>query len=90
MHEIEQRQTARVPKYTQLDKLGGAQARGKELHNEDIAKATSTSEKTFGVRNLQGTMQGVLDKRILRSVVLSSRTWSIWKQGGYIQNSGWM
>ena len=82
MHRFRQQRIARAPKYTQLDKLGGAQARGKELHNEDIAKATSTSEKTFGARNLQGTMQGVLDKRILRSVVLSSRTWPIWKQGG--------
>ena len=83
MHRIVQQRIARVQKYTQLDKLGGAQVRGEELHNEDIAKATSTSEKTFGARNLQGTTQGVLDKkRILRSVVLRSRTWSIWKQGG--------
>ena len=33
-----------------------------------IAKATSMSEKTTRVRDLQVTTQGALDKRILRSV----------------------
>ena len=63
MHRFGQQRIAQVPKYTQLDKLGGAQARSEELHNEDIAKATSTSEKTFGARNLQRTTQGVLDNK---------------------------
>jgi hypothetical protein len=33
----------------------------------DIAKATSTSEKTVGARNLQVTTQGALEKRILQA-----------------------
>ena len=51
-----------------LDILGGTLARDGRIQQQDIAKATSTSEKTTRARNLQGTMQGALDKRILRPV----------------------
>ena len=51
-----------------LDILGGRLARDGGIQQQDIAKATSTSEKTTRARNLQGTMQGALDKRILRPV----------------------
>ena len=49
-----------------LDILGGTLARDGRIQQRDIAKATSTSEKTTRARNLQGTTQGALDKRILR------------------------
>ena len=52
-----------------LDILGGTLARDGGIQQRDIAKATSTSEKTTRARNLQGTMQGALDKRILRPVI---------------------
>ena len=48
--------------------LGGTQARGGGIQQRDIAKATSTSEKTAEVGYLQETTRGILDKRILRSV----------------------
>ena len=51
-----------------LDILGGTLARDGGIQQRDIAKATSASEKTTRTRNLQGTMQGALDKRILRPV----------------------
>ena len=51
-----------------LDILGGTLARDGGIQQRDIAKATSTSEKTTRARNLQGTTQGALDKRILRPV----------------------
>ena len=51
-----------------LDILGGTLARDGRIQQRDIAKATSTSEKTTRARNLQGTTQGALDKRILRPV----------------------
>ena len=51
-----------------LDILGGTLARDGRIQQRDIAKATSMSEKTTRARNLQGTMQGGLDKRILRPV----------------------
>ena len=50
------------------DILGGTHARDGGISQRDIPKATSTSEKTTRARNLQGTMQGALDKRILRPV----------------------
>ena len=49
-----------------LDILGGKLARDGGIQQRDIAKATSTSEKTTRARNVQGTTQGALDKRILR------------------------
>ena len=49
-----------------LDILGGTLARDGGIQQRDLAKAISTSEKTTRARNLQGTMQGALDKRILR------------------------
>ena len=51
-----------------LDILGGTLARDGGIQQRDIAKATSTSEKTTTVRNMRGTTQGALDKRILRPV----------------------
>ena len=48
-----------------LDILGGTHARDGRIQQRDIAKATSTSEETTRVRNLQGITQGALDKRIL-------------------------
>ena len=51
-----------------LDILGGTLARDGGIQQRDIAKASSTSEKTSRARNLQGTTQGALDKRIPRPV----------------------
>ena len=51
-----------------LDILGGTLARDGRIQQRDIAKATSTSEKTTRARNVQGTTQGALDKRILQPV----------------------
>ena len=51
-----------------LNILGGTHARDGGITQRDIEKATSASEKTIRARNLQGTMQGALDKRILRPV----------------------
>ena len=48
--------------------LGDTHARDGGISQRDIAKATSTSEKTIGARDLQVTTQGALDKRILWSV----------------------
>ena len=48
-----------------LDILGGTHAHDGGIQQRDIAKATSSSEKTTRARNLQGTTQGALDKRIL-------------------------
>ena len=48
------------------DILGGAHARDGGIQQRGITKATSMSEKTTRARNLQGTTQGALDKRILR------------------------
>ena len=49
-----------------LDILGGTHARDGVIHQRDIVKATSTSGKTSRARDLQVTIQGALDKRILR------------------------
>ena len=49
-----------------LDILGGMYASDGGMQQRDIAKATSTSGKTSGARDLQVTIQGALDKRILR------------------------
>ena len=51
-----------------LDILGDTHARDGGIQQRDIAKATSSSEKTTRARNLQGTTQGALDKRILGPV----------------------
>ena len=51
-----------------IDILGGTFARDGGIQQRDIEKATSTSKKTTRARNLQGTTQGALDKRILRLV----------------------
>ena len=48
--------------------LGDTHARDGGISQRDIAKATSTSEKTTRVRNLQGTMHRTLDNRIMRSM----------------------
>ena len=51
-----------------LDILGGTLAHDGGIQQRDIEKATSTSKKTTRARNLQGTTQGALNKRIQRSV----------------------
>ena len=51
-----------------LDILGGAHARDGGIQQWHIAKATSTSKKSTGARDLKVTTQGALDERILRSV----------------------
>ena len=50
------------------DILGGAHARDGGIQQRDIAKATSMSGKTSGMRALKVMVQGALDKRILRSM----------------------
>ena len=64
LHVVSMRSDKRII----LDILGGTLARDGRIQQRDIAKATSTSEKTTRARNLQGTTQGALDKRILRPV----------------------
>ena len=46
-----------------LDILGGTHAHDGRIQQRDIAKATSSSEKTTRARNLQGTTQGALDMK---------------------------
>ena len=46
-----------------LDILGGTHACDGRIQQQDIAKATSSSEKTTRARNLQGTTQGALDMK---------------------------
>ena len=41
-----------------IDILGGTHARDGRIPQRDIEKATSTSEKTTGTRNLQGDDAG--------------------------------
>jgi hypothetical protein len=70
--------------------LAARQLDGGEIQQRDIAKATPTSEKTFGARNLQGTTQGALDKRILRSVsiVQQNLALNLKKGGGKFRTPG--
>ena len=51
-----------------LDILGGTHACDGGIQQWDIAKATSASGETTRIRNLEGTTQGALDKRITRPV----------------------
>ena len=50
------------------DILGVTHACDGGIPQQDIAKATSTSEKTTRARDLKVATQGALDKRMLRSV----------------------
>ena len=64
LHDVRMSSDKRIILYI----LGGTHARDGGIQQQDIAKATSTLEKTIRVRNLQGMMQGALDKRIRRPV----------------------
>ena len=67
MHRIGYQRTARVRKHTQLDKLGGAQARGEEYTTGHSKGYINVGENFWSEESARNNA-GVLDKRILRSV----------------------
>ena len=53
-----------------LDILGGTPARDGGIQQQDIAKATTTLEKTHEAWHLHVMMHGALHMRIMRSVTI--------------------